>query len=378
MAEFSTNAYQGYQSRTVWVTSGAADSDQTISGSLRQLSRIQSLDWDVAYPLQQIVYLDAGQEAYLTSHNPVDMQLTWWHTNGRNEQALGLVDIVGPSGALAFNLDQEKNLYIAIENTPGTDAVGTPTGQSKSVIAMGQGLLTSYNINAHVGGLVQSRATVNCLTAFSYTGHVNNRVPAVHYQDGTQLTGLFSIPQAFSQYDSAVTGYDNPVAASAVAARDMFLTFPEGTPFGVIFSGGQACYLQGFDLTVTVPRRELKPLGSVYPPMRAVAYPITIDLTTEAIINRYQQDQLDRISCLGTGQSVYIIVKQPCSTDVLFGFYLDRLQLESQSFASSIGPLDTVTAKWRGLVSTPDSIFFSPWVGTLVNLDTQSGWGATW
>ncbi len=378
MPEYSLNQVQTYQGRSVFVSSGAYDTDQTISGSLRQLSRIQSIDWGIDYPVEQTVYLDAGDEAYLSSHNPVEVELSYWHTNGRNEQALGLIDTVGASGALAFNLDQEKNLYIVTENTPGIDSIGAATGLSKSVIALGQSLLTTYQIDAQVGGLVNSRATLNCLTAFSYTGAVGNRIPAVNYQDGTQLTGRFAIQSAFSQYDPTVTGYTNPIAAPAIAARDMFLTFPEGTPFGVIFSGSQACYLQGFNLTFAFDRREIKPLGSVYPPVRALAYPIRVDLSADAIVNRYQRDQLDRIECLATGQSVFLIVKQPCSSDVLFGFYLDRLQLTNQSFSSSIGATDVVSTKWRGLITTPYSPFFSPWVGVLINLDTQTGVGATW
>ncbi len=311
------------------------------------------------------------------------MTIGFYHTNGRNEQYLGLLDIVGPSGQLILNLSQEKNLYIASQNTPGIDSISAPTGGSQSVLAMGQALMTTYGMNARVGGLIQSQATLNCLTMFSYTGSVGNRVPAVNYGDGNQLTGQFVIPQAFSMYDPDQLNTGNAVealslSAAAIGARDMFLTFPQGTPFGIIFSGSQSCYLQGFDVTLAFDRRELKPLGSVYPPSRAVFYPIRVELTTEAIVNRYQRDQLDRIDCLGSGQSVYLIVKQPCSSYTLFGFYFDKLQLESQSFSTSIGQADTVTTKWRGLITTPYTVFCSPWVGVLVDQTTNSGWGGSW
>ncbi len=379
MGVYPTNVYQTYQTKTVFVSSGAYDTDQTVSGSLRQLARVQGMDWSIPYPVEQIMYLDAGDEAYMSSHNPVNIDLSWLHTNGRNEQALGLLDIVGPGGALVPNLDQEKNLYVAIQNTLGVDAIGAPTGNvAQSVIAMGQALMTTYTMNAQVGGLVQSKATLNCLTAYSYTGSANNRVPAVRYSDGSQLTGQFVIPQSFSQYNPNATGYTDPTAASAIAARDMFLSFPQGTPFGIIFSGSQSCYLQGFDLTLAFDRRELKPLGYQYPPARAIFYPIRVDLSTEAVVNRYQRDQLDRFDCLGSGMQVALFVKQPCSTDVLFWFYFDKLQMESQSFSSSIGPTDTVSTKWKGIITTPSTIFCSPAVQQLVNVDTNSGWGATW
>jgi hypothetical protein len=378
MGEYTVNRTQTYEAKAVFVSSGAYDSDQTVSGSLRQLSRVQGVDWSINYPVEQVTYLDVGDEAYLSSHNPVDVTIQWMHSNGRNEQALGLVDTVGLSGTAALNLDQEKNLYITIENTPGRDAIGAAPGSPKSIIGMGQALMTSYDLSAQVGGYVHSRATMNCLTAFVYTGTSGNAVPAVQYQNGAQLTGQFVLQQAFIQYDPNITGFDNPIAAPAVGARDMFLTFPEGTPFGAIFSGAQSWYLQGFSLGLDIARRELKPLGSVYPPVRATHYPIVVSLSTDAIVNRYQRDQLDRIDCLATGQSVYLIVKQPCSSDVLFGIYLDHLQIQSQSFTTDIGNADRATVQWRGLITNPNAFFINPWVASLVNLDTQSGIGDTW
>ncbi len=377
MGEYAVNQFQLYNAKAVFISSGAADSNQTISGSIRQLSRVQDVNWDISYPVEQVTYLDAGDEAYLGSHNPIDVEIGYWHTNGRNEQALGLVDTVGVSGSLALNLDQEKNLYISMENTPGRDAVGNPTS-SKTILAIGQALMTSYAMSAQVGSLIRSRATMNGLIGFIYTGTSGNAVPAVNPYNGAQLTGRFVLPTAFPQYDPDVTGFDNPIAAAAIGAQDMFLTFPQGTPFGVTYSGAQACYLQGFDVTLTFERRELKPLGAVYPPTRAVFYPIRIDLTTNAIVNRYQRDQLDRIDCLGSGQSVNLIVKQPCSNATLFGFYFDKLQIESQSFTSSIGDADVATTKWRGLITSPNTVFFNPWVGGLYDLTTNTPWGLTW
>lgn len=380
MGVYAVNQLQSYNQKSVFISSGAYDTDQTVSGSLRQLSRIQSLNWNVTYPVDQVTYLDIGDEAYLTSHNSVEVTLGWFHTNGRNEQALGLIDLVGPSGTLALNLDQEKNLYVAMQNTPGVDDIGATSGIGlpQTVLAMGQTLMTSYAMNARLGGFIQSSATLNCLTAYSYTGQVGNQVPAVHYQDGSQLTGLFTIPAATSLYDPNATGLNNPIQVAAIGAQDMFLAFPQGTPFGVIFSGAQSCYLQGFDLAMAFDRRELKPLGSVYPPTRALLYPIRIDLSADAVVNRYQRDQLDRISCLATGQSVYLIVKQPCSNLSLFGFYFDKLQLESQSFTSSIGPSDTVSLKWKGIITSPSTVFFLPFANALGNVDTNLPFGTTW
>ncbi len=378
MNEYSVNQVQTYQSKTVFVSSGAYNSDQTVSGSIRQLSRIQSVNWDIAYPLEQTTYLDSAEESYLSSYTPITIDIGFLHTNGRNEQYLGFIDTVGPSGALTFNLDQEKNLYVSIENTPGADAIGSAYAPAQTIMGFGQAVLTNYSMTVQQGQLVTSRAQMTCLNGVVYTGSSGNAVPAVNYQNGNQLTGQFALPAPTSQYDPSSTGYVDPIAALAIAPRDMYLTFPQGSPFGVIFSGAQACYLQGFDVSFNFPRRDLKPMGNVYPPNRAVFYPITVELNTTAIVNRYQRDQLDRINCLGTGQSLNVFVKQPCSSDVLFGLYFDRMQIVSQSAATSIGTNDTVSIQWRGLITSPYTCFFSPWVGSLVDLSTNSGWGGSW
>jgi hypothetical protein len=50
--------YQTYQGKSVWVSSGHAATDQTISGSLRQLSRVQDTTFSIEPGLADGVYLD--------------------------------------------------------------------------------------------------------------------------------------------------------------------------------------------------------------------------------------------------------------------------------------------------------------------------------
>ena len=62
----------------------------------------------------------------------------------------------------------------------------------------------------------------------------------------------------------------------------------------------------------------------------------------------------------------------------MFGFYLNNLSVESQSFASSIGPNDVVSTKWRGWITNPNTILFDPTFNFLVNLADGSDFGTTW
>lgn len=367
--------YQRYGSKTVWVTSGNAASDQTVSGSIQQLSRVQDVTYSINYPLRDNVYLDGAVEAFNTSLPSVDVDLRFWHTNGMNEAYCGLVKL-NASGTAVMGLDEEKNLYVAVEDELGLDAIGNPYTKPKTVIGLGNAVMTSYELGAQVGGLIESRVAMNALTANVYTGFSGQRVPSVDYRNGGSATGLFILPGASSQYST------NPLATgqnvAALGSQEMYVVFSQNTPFGLVFTGQESCYLQSFNLGLTINRQEQKPLGYDYPVARPIIYPIQVDFTANATVSRYQRDRLDRLNCTTTGQAAQLIVKQPCSNLTLFGFYFNNLQLQSQMFTQGIGSLDTASLTWRGWINTPNDLFVDPYYNYLVNLDTTGAYGTQW
>lgn len=366
--------WQTYQGRTVWITSGAHDSDQTVSGSLRQLSRIQDTTFSIDPTLVDNVYLDSSAEMYSPVPPGVNVDLRWLHTNGSNEVALGLARY-NPSGTVVLGLDEEKNLYVAMEDAFGIDAITAPVGSPRTVLGLGNAVMTSFEMGAQVGGLIESRATMNCLTANVYTGASGIRVPAVDYRNGGSLTGLFVIPAPTSQYSTSALATGQNVVA--LGSREMIVSFPRNTPFGATLTGQNACYLQSFNIGLTINRQEQKPLGYVYPTARPVMYPIGVDVSAEAIMSSYQADALARFSC-NTGFAVHLMVKQPCTNLVLFALYLDNLQLQSQRMVQGIGPSDTVSLRWRGLLKTPNDVFLDPYFNWLVETTTTGAWGESW
>ncbi len=373
-----SNVYQQYQSKSIWVSSGNYLTDQTVSGSLRQLSRVQDASWSLNYPLQENRYLDGSMEPYYPTPTSVDVTIDWWHTNGRAEYYLGLARL-NPQGQLTLGLDEEKSLYIAMEDTLGTDAIGAASSAPRTVIGMAQGLMTSYRLSASVGNFVRGQATLNCLTAFVYSGGSGQRAAGVNPQDGAQITGQFNLPVADIDYNPNSSDQYAVNKASALGSRELVMMFPAGSPFAVVYTGQQACYLQSMELGLNVQHQEVKPLGYVYPPGRGIIYPIPVELTTEAIVSKYQVDQLQRLACQAvTGYSIYTVVKQPCSNLTMFGFYFDDMQIEDQSFAGSIGTLDRVTTRWKGWLKSPSTTFFSPVFNYLINADTTGAYGTTW
>jgi hypothetical protein len=214
-----------------------------------------------------------------------------------------------------------------------------------------------------------------CLTSFVYSGQSGNQIPAINYTDGSQVTGVFSLPPVSVQYTAPnpagylSTGSSNYV--SALAYDELIMTFPNATPFGVTLTGDQSCYLQSFNCSIGIDRFPMKTMGYTYPSARPIVYPIHIELSAEAIVSSYQADQLQRISCLGTGNWINIIVKQPCSNATLFGLYFTGLQLMSQEFVNTIGNRDVVSFQWKGIISNPYQVFFGP---TINYLTGEAGW----
>jgi len=374
----STNVFGQFNAKSVWVTSGAFSLDQTVSGSLQQLSRVQDVTYSVPYPLTANTYLDSSVEAYNPVPAGVNVDIRTYNTNGRNEWFLGLAK-TNSSGTLLLGLDDEKDLYVASQDIQGYDAIGAPATAPQTVLGLAQGVITSYELGAQVGGIIESRTSMNFLTAVAYTGFSGVTVPSVNYKDGDSRTGRFIIPPALSQYNPNATGFDALMyGAPAIGARDMIVMFTQNNPFAVVYTGQQAVYLQSFNLALTVDRQEQKPLGYTYPTARQIMYPIRVDLTTQALVSKLQADRLDRLNCTTTGFSINLVVKQPCSSATMFGFYFDNLQIASQSFSNSIGPVDTITTQWRGWIRTPCDAFFSPYVQYVVDLATTGAWGTTW
>lgn len=374
----STNVTAQYPGKSIWVTSGSFSQDQTISGALIQLPRIQSTSFTIPYPLQDNVYLDSSVESFNLSPAGVNFDINYYHTAGRQELYLGLAKVTS-SGNLILGLDEEKDLYIAAQNNPGVDSIGAPAGSPQTVLGLGQAVMTSYELAAQVGGLIEGRASMNALTAVVYTGFSGVTVPSIQYQDGSSRTGRFIIPPALIQYNPAATGMQGLLeGAPALGARDMVLMFPQQSPFGVVYTGVQAVYLQSFNLSLTIDRQEQKPLGYAYPIARQIMYPIRVDLSTNALVSRMQADRLDRLACTTTGFTINLAVKQPCTNATVFGFYLNNLQVVSQNFGQQIGGVDTVSTTWRGWIKTPQDVVFNPWVQWIVDLSTTGAWGTTW
>lgn len=351
-----------YNSKAIFISSGDFSSNQIVSGSTIQFSRIQDLGININYPISNEDYLDQDDESSMLSHPSVDVTLNWLLTNGGNERSAGFVTN-GTTGAL-LDLDKERNIYIQIEDY-NIDAIGSSTGISKKALGIGNVLLNSYNLNGAVGTFPSASATFLGLNITSYTGINNQQVPAVNYINGEPINNLFSLYPAQSQKDDSSPNDANNI--SALLPKDIVLEFVNDSPFGMQTN---TLDIQSFDFNLNIERFDPLDMGDVYPESRPLSYPVEFDFTVEALLPTYIVDRLADKRCLNDPMDVNLVIKKPCSEFAAFELSLKDLRLEGQSVGQSIGTYESVTLQWKGRVTNPLStqknIFMTAYQGELI------------
>ena len=139
---------------------------------IMQLRRVQSANYSFSINRQDVNQF--GQLARIDSVSieppTVTLDFSYYLTNGVNERLLGF-NVDGASSALddeillgktaAADNPGGKNFFI-LTTPEGTDAVGnTGVDSEKSVIALGNGFVSNYSIEAAVGGMPTASVTVD-------------------------------------------------------------------------------------------------------------------------------------------------------------------------------------------------------------------------
>lgn len=201
---------------------------------LSQLRRVQNANYSFTVNRQDVNQFGqlARIDAVAIDPPTVSLDFSYYLTNGVNETLLGLnveaVDAADATSALNTKFLEEgnpdgKNFFI-LTTPQGSDAVGNSDDESKhSVIALGNGYVSSYGCEASVGGMPTANVTVEGLNLRSYNGSQNLPVPAVNTNYGTPITGVnFTVPPAISGVlnDSAppLTSQDTIVSAAGTSA----------------------------------------------------------------------------------------------------------------------------------------------------------------
>lgn len=330
----------------MFVSSGVPGSDQYSSGTIFQISRVQSANLNINYNREDLEYLNETTEQAQINKPTINLSFDYISTNGNNERNIGLV--TNGFNSIFYKLDNTKNFYLVKSQANGAEDLNFDTGSiERQCFAIGNAYINNYSVSAAVNDFVKCTFGVEGQNLIFYTGVSGVKDPGLNPENGDQLTGLINIPLGTSQFPEFSLNSANDV--SALSYKDIVMEFPEDSVFALYMSGANACHLQNFNLSFTITRESIKSLGSQYP-INKINYPIEFELSAEAFVEKYREESLRQIECIDTGHNINIYIKQPCSDFLAVEYYLKGLKLVSQEINTSVGQNASVSWRWRGVV----------------------------
>jgi hypothetical protein len=227
---------------------------------------------------------------------------------------------------------------------------------AREVIAVGNGFLSNYSIDAAVGGLPTASVTVEALNIKVDPTASGNIIPAVDPETGGAIEGVeYILPEA-------VEGSAGEVSA----LRPGDITIEVAANFGAKVSGEGSANFQSVRLQVPLARQPLERLGSKFAFSREAQYPLTITLNATANVTDLVSGNLANILCDDQSYTLRVILREPsCSGvgPVSMSYELRGAKLDSQSFTSSIGANKSVELAWSaqigGSTDTVNGLFIS-------------------
>lgn len=325
----------------------------TGANTLTQLNRVQTANYGFDITRQDVNQYGqlAAIDRIILEQPTVSLDFSYYANNGANETGLGFA-LGTTKGALADILTggRDINNYYILVSPEGTDAnfnTAQATGQGK-VIGIGNAGLTSYSVEAAVGGFPTVTVNAEGLNMKFYPA-ATGFTPDVNPQYGTANTSTtFSIPTP-----STGDGY--------TALR------PGDISFSISGLGVNASDLkiQSFTLSTDIGRDPIQQLGSKFAFSREITFPVTVTASIEAVIGDIAgSDNLgnaltDLVCDDSRSYNLTFNLGVPSAncdssyTPYALKYTLKGAKLDSQSFSSSIGDNKTVTMDFSAQIGGP-------------------------
>jgi hypothetical protein len=347
-----------YNSKALYVSQVHATGEQTIPNSIAQLSRIQSFEENFSRNFVDINALGKlGPVDRLELESPsISANFSYYLTDGFNEEKIGLTSY--PAGTpfsnltsciqdILFKSTDEKNYYLLITEE-GNDAANY-VGSQKGVIGIGNGVLTSYSINAAVGDIPTADVEIEGLNIRVYSNaNIVNEIPAINIDNnGLNFSNRFYIlPTA-----SSIQGGNIP---NALLPGDITLNLNDNDTLG--FKGNDL-KIQDFTLSFNLNRLPLKKIGQRFPFSREIEFPITANLEISAEVGDLNNANLINIICDSSEKEFIISMKNPgCGTNktTALAYILKGAKIISQNFTSSIGENSSIDLTFEVQINDPE------------------------
>jgi len=345
-----------YQSEALYV---AATGDAAIAD---KLSRVQSINYGFDIPRQDVNEFGklARIDQVILESPTVSLDYSYYITTGKNEDLIGF-KLDGGLSAMTNMLDgteDVKNYYISTV-PEGTDEIAHDRNttlftadSSAGVIGLGNMSMTSYSVEASVGGF--PTASVNCEGLnIRFENSATGTAPTVNQVDGTSVGDTYVL-----RGDNGTTGDAGTWTPSALRPGDVSLVFDNNADDTMLRGVDLSeLKLQSANISVDLGREDLLRLGNKFAFSKEVDYPVTVSMSAEAMLSDTREFDLTSVICSDTGKyEAYIKINMPqCSgTAEAIRFTVKGAQLDSEAISSSIGDNKQISFNFTSQVGGPN------------------------
>jgi hypothetical protein len=378
--DWSTRA--GYKTHATYASAVAEGAD--IRTGIQQLRRVQSANYSFSINRQDVnQFGQLGRIDSVAIDPPtVTLDFSYYITNGVNERILGM-NVLGQQSALADEIvdglvcgdpvgHDGQNFFI-LTTCEGHDAVNNEDiDNMKSVIALGNGYISNYSIEAAVGGMPTANVTVDGLNLKSYVGTTGLSSPAINVNYGIPVDGVeFSIPPAISGVlnDSAADPNAETEGWSCLRPGDITMALGtdgkagefENLPYEDAphdFTAG-AAHIQSFSIDVPLSRSVLNRLGSPYGYARVVDYPVNVSVSVSAIMSDLKEGNVADLIWDTEEHDLVFTLREPepyGTGKKAIEYRVKGALLEGESFSSSIGDNKSVDLTFTAQIGGPEDL----------------------
>ena len=356
------------------------------SGNLvEQLFRVQSANYGFSMQKSNVnQYGELGRIAsYVTTPPEVSLEFSYYLADAYNELLLGFAvngednafhRLFSQKGIDPLDTTQSKNYFI-LTGPPGHDLNNTDISkeeEKKSVISIGNGFLSSYNVSASVDSFPTATVGITASNIKSDSGVKNILHPGHGGLNGQRNCDFrYSLPDPSSNFVYAAvdsTGCLHTITGQkALLPGDICINIRDGSLISKQNNAGPtnstcvpcsglcdttegSAHIQSFSINADFSRQQANKIGSSTP-YTFFADPSTkINLSVEAIVSDIKKGNLADLLCSGI-KDVDIYFYPPCASaicndsglapNIIYRF--KGASLISESFNSAIGSNKSVS-----------------------------------
>jgi hypothetical protein len=339
----------------------ASGNTNPVSGAnlLTFLPRVQSVSLAANIPRQDINQY--GQldrlDNLIVAAPTFTANITYYPVDGFVESVLGFA----ASGQQSFisglidGTQTEKNYFFPVA-PEGVDLIGlqSSNGSNVKIVALGNGVISNYNLNLAVGQVPTSSITVEGTNQQSYTGSVLQLSPAIDPNTALPVVGpLFTLP--------TMTGYTGASIPAALRPGDIVLSFPRVDGLGDYTSGIGQLRPQSVSLSVPLALDPINQLGNPYPVAKKIRFPVDCTLSIDALQGDITTGNVANLFCSDTPSNFVLTLNDPSCTrtgPAAITIWFNQAKLVSRDYSSSIGQNSTVRLTYTNQIQGISSNYF--------------------